>query len=129
MIVNDVENVVDVETARGQIGAYQNVGTAVGKAVEGGFAPGLFESAMKQTGREASLAKKFVGALHALTMIEEDDGTLAVQGAEQQVECVEFVFRFASHLEHLDALLYCGIFVEIVDADNRTDVDEVGDAF
>ena len=115
VIVHDVLYVGNVESAASEVRAHQDIGAAVGKAVDGFLALPLVEAAMIGRNGEAFVRQKSRRALHAVPVIEKDDGAIALEATEQRCEDRELVFVGTVDDVHLDAVFLLGVLAEVDD--------------
>ena len=76
VVMHNVLNVRDIQTARGEVCAYENVGGTVGEAIDGFLSLTLVETAVEGADHVAFLGEELGCALHAVTIVEKDDGLL-----------------------------------------------------
>ena len=102
MVVNNVADVGNIETARSQVGADEHICRAVAETVEGVFALALFQSSMKATGSEALFTQIAVDTFYGITVVQEDNGTFVTKAEQQLAQCVELVFLWTVHFIECD---------------------------
>ena len=102
--MHDVLHVGDVEATTSEIRAHEHVGAAVGKPVDGFLTLPLIKSAVIGRYRESLVGKIGCRARYAVPIIEEDDGAVTVEAAEQGSEHRELVFVGTVNDVHLDAV-------------------------
>ena len=74
MVVNHVVDVVDIESARAEVGAYQHRIGAVVEEVESKLAVALLQTAMIQAYGKTLFFQEIIDTLGALAMVHEHDG-------------------------------------------------------
>ena len=98
MVVDDMADVGDIESAGRQVCAHQHVGAPVGKAIDRLLALPLVQSAMEAAHVEACLGQVVGHAAHGVAIVEEDHRLALAQLAEQLQQGGQLVALLASHL-------------------------------
>lgn len=113
MIMYDVLHVRDVEPTTSEIRAHEHVGAAVGKPIDGLLALPLVKSTVISRHREPLVGKIGCRARYAVPIIEEDDGAVTVEAAEQGSEHWELVFVGTVNDVHPNTIFVLRIVAEV----------------
>ena len=97
VVVDDVADVGNVEPARGDVGADQQLHLVVAERVERRHARALVEIAVQRADGEAVLLQRAVDDLHVALAVAEDDRVLEIVGAaDEPSQRLALLFRRAA---------------------------------
>ena len=112
MVVYHIIYIRNIKTATGKVGGYEDIGRAVGKAIEGCLTLRLFQSTMKQTDTEPFLLQIGCRTLHTLTMVEEHYGALVTKIEKELFQHGQLILTLALNLIDMYSLDVSGTVVD-----------------